>query len=285
MTQLWRYPAKSMMGEQLHVAEVGPGGLVGDRWWAVRDEVRGGIRGAKKIGELMGLSAAYLAEPVSIGTPPAIRIGLPDGSTVDSTDDDVDARLSAALDHEVTLHPLRPAADTEHYRRGAPDSDDLLEELRGIFGRTEDEPLPDLSVFPPEILEFESPLGTYFDAFPLLVLTQQSLDSIERLSPGSRVDLRRFRPNVLIDVPDAGDAFPEQSWVGRTVRVGGAELMIETGCPRCVMVTRGFDDLPADRGILRTIVREADQLLGVYATVRTPGDIDLGAPVSVDPSP
>ena len=90
---------------------------------------------------------------------------------------------------------------------------------------------------------------------------------------------------MLIDVPDAGDAFPEQSWVGRTVRVGDAELMIETGCPRCVMVTRGFDDLSADRGILRTIVREADQLLGVYATVRTPGDIDLGAPVSVDPSP
>ena len=67
--------------------------MVGDQWWAVRDEVRGGIRGAKKIGDLMKLSAAYLGKPVSAGTPPAIRIGLPDGATVDSTDDDVDARL------------------------------------------------------------------------------------------------------------------------------------------------------------------------------------------------
>ena len=268
-----------MMGEPLHVAEIGPGGMVGDRWWAVRDEVRGGIRGAKKIGDLMKLSAAYLGEPVSVGTPPAIRIGLPDGATVDSTDDDVDARLSAALDHEVTLHPLRPAADTEHYRRGAPDSDDVLVELRDLFGRTEDEPLPDLSVFPPEIFEYESPLGTYFDAFPLLVMTQQSLDTVASLAPGSRADVRRFRPNLLIDVPDSGVPFPEQSWVGRTISVGEVELDIVTGCPRCVMVTRGFDDLPEDRDILRTIVGEADQLLGVYATVRTPGEVAVGAAV------
>ena len=178
-----------------------------------------------------------------MGTPPAIRIGLPDGSTVDSTDDDVDARLSAALDHEVTLHPLRPAADTEHYRRGAPDSDDLLEELRDLFGRTEDEPLPDLSVFPPEIFEFESPLGTYFDAFPLLLLTQQSLDAIERFArPGSRVDVRRFRPERADRRPGFRRRVP-RAVVGRADRpVGEPSWCIETGCPRCVMVTRGFDD-------------------------------------------
>ena len=55
----------------------------------------------------------------------------------------------------------RPADDLEHYRRGAPDSDDVVAELRGIFGREDDEPFPDFSVFPPEIVEFESPPGTY----------------------------------------------------------------------------------------------------------------------------
>jgi uncharacterized protein YcbX len=282
VTEVWRYPAKSMQGESLDAAELGTNGLAGDRGWAVRDERRGGIRGAKKIGGLMQLAARYRHEPEVGATSPPIDITLPDGSTVASDGADVDARLTAALDHPVTLWPLLPADALDHYRRGAADSDDLDTELRSIFGREPDEPLPDFSVFPPEIFEYESPLGTYFDAFPILLVTRQSLEHLAAIAPGSRIDVRRFRPNLVIDAPESDERWPELAWVGRSIRLGSVTLDVVTGCPRCVMVTRPFADLPEDRGVLRAVVRGADQIIGAYATVRTPGSVAVGDGVRVD---
>ncbi len=277
VTEVWRYPAKSMQGESLPGATIATNGVAGDRGWAVRDEKRGGIRGAKKIGGLMNLAARYRSEPLVDAPPPPIEIDLGDGQTVSSDGPDVNARLSGALDHPVTLWPLLPPDALDHYRRGAGDTDDLDAELRSIFGREPDEPLPDLSVFPAEIFEFESPPGTYFDAFPILLITRQSLASLAALAPDSRIDVRRFRPNIVIDTADDGDTpWPELSWMGRTVRVGPVELDVVAPCPRCVMITRAFADLPQDRGLMRTVVRDADQVLGVYATVRTPGNIQTG---------
>lgn len=275
--QIWRYPAKSMLGERLDGAELTMAGLVGDRGWAVRDEERGGIRGAKKISALMDLGARSLRQPTAAEPSPPIEITLRDGSIVLSSDTDVNERLSASLDHQVTLWPLQPATDLDHYRRGAPDSDDLLVELRDIFGRTEDEPLPDLSVFPPEILEFESPPGSYLDAFPLLVMTTGSLATLTERLPDSAIDVRRFRPNLLVDAP-ATDAepWPELTWQGRRARVGGAVIEMVTPCPRCKMITLPFAELPTDRRIMRTVVAEADQCLGMYATVVEAGTVAVG---------
>lgn len=282
VSEVWRYPVKSMMGERVRAATLTDLGVPGDRGWAVRDEVRGGIRGAKKIASLMALAARYRDEPAGDRPVPPVDIELPDGSTVTSDDPGLNHRLSAALGHEVTLWPRLPADALDHYRRGAPDSDDLLAELRQIFGRLDDEPLPDLTGFPPEILEYESPLGTYFDAFPLLLLTTSSLAALQDLVPDAAVDVRRFRPNLLVDTgPAAG--FVEQGWTGRRVRVGGAELEVTVGCPRCVMVTRGFADLDADPTILRTIVRDVDQILGVYANVVRPGPVAEGDRVELVP--
>lgn len=288
VSQLWRYPAKSMQGERLEAARIEPEhGIVGDRAWAVRDEVRGGIRGAKKVAGLMQLAARFAEPPTPDRPAAAIAITLPDGSVVSSAEPDADARISAAVDHPVSLHPLHPAEDVDHYRRGAPDHEDLLEELQDIFGREPDEPLPDLSLFPPEVVEFETPPGTYFDAYPLLLLTDRSLATLQRLAPASAVDVLRFRPNVVVSVPDgspgADDPWPEQAWVGRTLQVGGVEVEVVGPCPRCVMITRAVADLPADRSLMRTVVREADQNLGVYATVRAAGDIATGDPVTLLP--
>lgn len=275
VAELWRYPVKSMMGERLPSAPIGEVGVLGDRGWAARDEVRGGIRGAKKIGNLMKLSARYVTEPTAEVPTPPVEVGLPGGASVRTDDEAVHEQVSAALGHQVTLWPRLPAHALDHYRRGAPDSDDMLTELRQIFGRLDDEPLPDFSVFPPEILEYESPPGTYFDAFPLLLLTTSSLAALRDLVPDADVDVRRFRPNIVIDTGTEG-GFVEQSWVGGRVQIGGVTVEVKGGCARCVMVTRPFDDLDEDSSILRTIVRDADQLLGVYATVVTPGTVTEG---------
>lgn len=280
VSELHRYPVKSLGGERLDRLEVGASGIPGDRAWAIRDERDGGIRGAKKFAALMSCRARYAEAPAAEGSSPAL-ITLPDGSEFSSGAPEAGERLAKFLDHPVTLWPLLPADALDHYRRGAPASDDMEADLRALFGRTAEEPLPDLSVFPAELFEYESPPGTYFDAFPLLVMSQAGLDTLAARAPESRFDERRFRPNILLDATPQGLDFPEREWCGGRLRVGEAVISVEIECPRCVMTTHGFDDLPKDPGIMRTLVREAGGNLGVYAKVETPGAVAVGDPVEL----
>src|SRR5690606_5673642 len=105
------------------------------------DEVRGGIRGAKKIPGLMRCRAWYEEAPRPDAPAPAPVIELPDGRRLRADDPSAAKRVSEAVDHPVTLWPLRPAEDRDHYRRGAPTHDDVVAELRDVFGRNPDEPL------------------------------------------------------------------------------------------------------------------------------------------------
>ena len=219
--ELWRYPVKSMLGERIEAAPLGANGIPGDRAWAVRDEERGGIRGAKKIPALMRLRARYREEPTAERVP-APEIELP----------------------------------------GA-------------------EPRRDLSKLPPELFQFESPPGTYVDAFPLLELSDATLRRLQRLAPKSRVDVRRFRPNLVVATPDGVEGFAELDWIGKRVRIGQAEISVAMACPRCVMITHAFEDLPQDTGLMRTVVREADQNVGVYARVERAGRVAVGDAVEV----
>jgi uncharacterized protein YcbX len=275
VSQLWRSPVKSMIGGMVDVVDLDELGVVGDRTWATRDLERGGIRGAKKIGSLMRLAARDLDGG-------HVEITLPDGTTTRTSDPDVHDRVSAALDQRVRLERLAPVDDLDHYRRGAPDSNDFVEELRGIFGREADEPLPDFSIFPPAIAEFESPPGTYYDVFPLLVMTEAALGALAAGLPESTLDVRRFRPSIVIDTGDAGSdaptpGHPEFDWAGRRARLGTAVIEFGVPCPRCVMITRQIDaSIPADRDVLRYVVRELDQNVGVYATIVEPGIVNVG---------
>lgn len=271
LSDIFRYPVKSMMGEPLAQATVTESGLLGDRAWAVRDEKRGGIRGGKKIPALMKLSA------VTAGDAPMIT--APDGETSSAAAAEIHDWLSEKLSHPVSLWPLLPADQLDHYRRGAPDDEDFEKELRSVFGRLPGEPLPDLAPFM-EVLEFESPPGTYFDAFPLMLMSQQSLTTMNNANPDCEFDVRRFRPNLLLDFPADDHPFPEQQWVGKTVTVGDVVLEISSTCPRCSMVTQPFSDLPKDPAIMRALVQQAEGNLGVYARIRTNGKISRGDPAS-----
>ena len=249
-------------------------GLVGDRCWAVRDEKLGGIRGAKRFPALMDCEARYLAEPLIDQSTP-VEITLPNGRRITTNDDNVGTALSEYLANPVTFWPLVDAAKTEHYKRGAPLKADVEEELRRVFARDQGEPLPDISGFPEELLEYESLPGTYFDALPLLLMTSKSLSTLQKSHPESIFDVRRFRPNILLST-DADDAFPELDYIGKSIKIGSAILSVELACPRCVMTTHGFSDLPKDPKIMRTLVKESDGNLGVYATVRHPGRVSIG---------
>jgi uncharacterized protein YcbX len=278
ITQLFRYPVKSMGGEALSAVKLEAQGIPGDRAWAVRDEERGGIRGGKRFPELMACSARYVTDPPMTGSAPAI-VELPDDTELAINDDSMAECLSALVGSAVSVWPLMPAEMLDHYLRGAPLLEDFEAEMRRIFARTEDEPLPDLGAFPEELMNYESPPGTYFDAFPLLLMTTQSLQHLSSLATDQVFDVRRFRPNLLIDV-DSSQPFPEREWVGRQLRIGAAEVEITMDCPRCVMTTHPFKDLKKDPGIMRTLVREASGNLGVYARVTNAATVSIGDPIT-----
>ena len=269
---LFRYPVKSMLGEALEQTALGEAGVPGDRHWASRDEQRGGIRGGKKLPQLMKFGAASGA-----GAP---TITSPDGEVKSASDDDINDWLSAKLEHSVSLWPLLPKEQLEHYRRGPPDDEDFEAELRAVFGRLPHEPIPDLTPFI-EVLEYESPPGTYFDAFPLMLMSKQSLETMKKNNPGSQFDIRRFRPNLLIDCVGDDHPFPEQQWVGKQVLIGEVILDIAYTCPRCSMVTQPLEELPQDAGIMRALVEQAEGNLGVYARVIQSGRVSVGDSVSV----
>lgn len=267
VSQLWSYPVKSMVGQCVPEIELSMLGIVGDRFWAVRDLERGGVRGAKKIGDLMQFSASRIDD--------VVMITLPNGKTLSSQDVDIDAVLSDALGHLVSLTSLPADNNLDHFRRGPSDFDDPMEELRAVFGRTPEEPLPNFAAFPPDVVEFESPPGTHYDCWPLMVMTTSAMDALRTALPNSVIDERRFRPSMVIETNEIGHV--EFSWKGKHANLGSAVVEFLDPCPRCVMVTRQVDsNIGKDVEILRHIVRDLDQNLGVYARVITPGIVHLG---------
>lgn len=207
------------------------------------------------------------------------------------------------MGRRVALHPLQPASNTAFYRRRQPGSSVLGTvarfaparrllawlaahglaggDLREEFGREKHEPLPDLSVIPAELFEFYTPPGTCFDVFPIHVLTTGALAAMKRLRPDADWDVRRFRPNLVIDTGSDASGQPEHQWMGRHLRIGAVTLKGEIATMRCAMPMHAQRDLPRDPALLRTIVREADQCLGLYASIVRTGAVNVGDGVAL----
>jgi uncharacterized protein YcbX len=295
--QIWRYPVKSMAGEKLAGCTVGMLGLPGDRGWAIRDEIKSEIKTGTRLPLLMQCAAEYREEP-SDESVPHVNIKFPDDSSVASDDPEVNARLSAVLGRPVRLWPRQPASDKDHYRRPgvaarviAPLADipgfrallpaitklpNIDATLRAAFSRTAEEPVPDISQLPKELFEFTSPPGTYFDAFPIHVLTTASLAVMAQSNPAANWDVRRFRPNFFVKTIADIEGLVESDWAGKTLRIGTVEVKCEMPAVRCGMTTNAQTGLAKDNSVLRTIVKEAQQNLGVYASVASAGRVAVG---------
>ena len=290
--QIWRYAVKSMTGEQLDACTVGLNGIPGDRGWALRDETTGEITNGKHLPLLMQCAARYREAPAN-GFIPHVDMRFPDGLTIGSDEADVNAQLTKLLGKPVSLWPLQPASNTEHYRRASKTARVLGRlaryrvfraalpaltsfgqanvELREAFSREPDEPVPDLSMLPPELLEFTSPRGTYFDAFPIHLLTTASLEMMKRLNADATWDVRRFRPNFFVETEASFKGLVEFEWIGKTLRVGEVEVQCDVPTERCAMAMYAQAEFPRDDGILRSIRDVANLNLGVYAKVVKPG--------------
>lgn len=272
VTEIWRYPVKSMHGLRIDRAQLVSTGIEGDRTWACHDAAAGSIANARRHGALMQCAAHEDGGQV--------MVTLPDGACFVAGSAECDRALSLLSGRPLSMRHLPERTDPDLHRRGAPEHPDLLTELRTIFGREGDEPLPDFGKFPPSVAEFETPPGTFHDCYPLLVLTTSALRSLAEALPDSVADVRRFRPSVVIDTGDE-PGHPELAWEGRRFTVGGAEIEIVNDCPRCVAITHAVSpDIPADRAVLRHVVRDLGQAVGAYARVVRTGVIRVGDPVT-----
>ena len=236
VASLWRYPVKSLQGERLEHALLGPDGIPGDRGVAIVDVESGRVISGKRVQML--LTARAVARP---GGPVVV---LPDGRSAHTSDPTIDDLLSEWLGRRVHVSNAGPEEERP-----------LIESDSGqvFLGRP----------------------GSYFDSSALHLLTTASLAHLAGLYPEGAFDERRFRPNLVVDTGGA-QGIVEQGWIGRRVRLGGALLEITRPCTRCVMTTSEQADLPKDPGILRTVARETDNTVGVFATTVEPGWAAVG---------
>lgn len=277
ISQLWRYPVKSMGGERLESAALTWRGIPGDRGWAVYDEQRNGVTNAKRLPPLRACRARYSTEPVSGAASPPAEITFPDGAPFLTDSADAARRLGELVGRPVSLRPLGPAGSESSPRLTS--EGETPETLRELMGVLPDETMPDFSEFPPERLRLLRQ-GNFFDALPIHLLTRTTLKTLARLAPESVWDERRFRPNLFVEADDL-EGYPELGWIRRRLRVGTAVIEVVTGCPRCVMATQAVDDVPQDHRVMRTLVRETKHLAGIYAGVVEEGEVRVGDEVEV----
>lgn len=285
---LWRFPVKSMLGEQLEEVELTARGLLGDRAYALIDAETGKVVSAKSVKmfpDLLDCRATFVEAPQSGHELPPVRITLPDGPSVTSDSSEVDRVLSKYFRRNVTL--ARAAPDDFTIDQYHPDVEDLDPEgHRDTFV----EQKLGSAFFAQAGLPSPVPVGLFFDLFPISILTTSTLNQLNALQPASRFDQRRFRMNVIVATSEEG--FVENNWVSRELNIGeGARLKVALPDPRCVMTTLAQEELPRDTDVLRTLVRHnkvqvgaAGQFpcAGVYAVVEAPGIMRLRDRVAVN---
>jgi len=250
VAQLWRYPVKSLLGERLSTLRVVGDGVDGDRAWGIQDRGDGRILTARRESRLLFASsriAAHSDLPV---------ITLPDGKELTGAGPATDAVLSTWLAKPVTLVTAAEcdAARAEYFADATDDAS--------------------------QAIEWTMPKGRFVDAFPLLVMTTAGLRGGAAAYSNGSWDVRRFRPNILLQLD--GEGWLEDDWAERQLSVGSAQLVPRRRCIRCTMVNRAQPGLERDVNIYRTLHRLHRGEAGMWTQVVHPGVISEGDSVQVN---
>ena len=264
VTELWRYPVKSMRGERVDALDVTEAGAAGDRRYAVVDvetEKVGSAKHPRLWGALLQCAARTEGDD--------IVITLPDGGECAASDDRASDALSTLLGRPVRLTsaaPERPRYLAVWPEGTLPDED----VARYGIGEQDGGTLTDLG------LAFAAPAGTFFDVCALHVITRATLDRL-----GYPVE--RWRPNVVVDGP--AEPYTENAWMGSTLALGTVQAPALIPTMRCIMTTLAQGSLPRDNEVLRRVKDENRieipgmgtwSCVGAYATVSGGGRIAVG---------
>jgi uncharacterized protein YcbX len=265
---LFRYPVKSMQGEQLSAVDIGAHGVIGDRAYALR-EANGRVVTAKKWAHMLEFSTRYDAPPTPGALAP-LRITLPDGRTMQAQAPDASAVLSAILGRPVVLE--RVQSDQPSHAEIDPTTvfgDVPVENV--LPGRTA-ATMPDAFALPP---------GTFFDSASLHVLASGTLAHLHTLiGADAQVDPRRFRPNIFVETAPGVEGFMEDDWLEGTLAVGERVRIVQMRPTlRCVMTTHRQAELGRDLRILRTAAQHHHDHVGVWASIGAGGIVRVGDPV------
>ena len=249
LTQIWRHPVKSLGGELLGTGEIESNGLAFDRAFGIIDDATEKIVTARREPKLLFGAA-------SIGASGELSLELPsdDGSlqiTVPYVGDtDVDSTLSDWIGRPVHL------ALAKHHEV--------------VTAESYSNPIDESSA----LREWQLPEGRFVDSAPLLLVTTQTLQSGRDVHPSGRWDVRRFRPNLVIDA--LGTAWLEDDWTSMRISVGGVELRVRKPCGRSTMITRAQPGIEADLEIFKALAHEHGATFGVLCDVVRPGTISIG---------
>jgi hypothetical protein len=218
VTQLWRYPVKSLRGEALQSADFVAGGIPFDRSAAVIDP--NPLRLGKPLTgrlekRLLGYASSVRGDTVMVRTPSGGVHHAGDSAWTDEFEQETGAAASVQFFSE----PVHDAAD-------------------------------------------------------VLVINAASARALAE-EYGAHVDPMRFRPNIILDGPDA-IAFEEEKWVGGSFGVGDTVLNVVYPCERCVMTTIDPTTLAMDPKFLRLVVEKHSACFGVYCRVESPGSAKIG---------
>jgi uncharacterized protein len=267
VVSMWRYPVKSMLGEEINSSYVTERGLIGDRTYALIDQETGKVASAKnprKWGKLFDFRATFIDAPQVVENIPPVRITFPDGTQIFSSDQEyIDHTLSKVLSREVRL--MRTTSlDKPSYEEYWPD-------IEGLAQRE-------------KVTDEAMPSQTFFDIAVIHLLTTSTINRLRELYPEGRFEVRRFRPNIVVESASSEEKnFVENLWVGKKLKIGeDIVLKVTAPCTRCVMTTLPQGDLPKDLGILRTTAKYNHVNAGVYASVHEGGTIHRGEPVRLE---
>lgn len=223
VSELWRFPVKSLRGERVRAFDIGARGVVFDRWWSVRggDGRFGSGKTTRRFRKMPGLLTmrSYLDDAG------VAWVELPDGWRGRVEDPETAARVGDIVGEPVDL---APEGEVRHH-----------------------------------------------DDSPVHLLTDASLAWLAARLPDAAVDVRRFRPNLLVTT-DADPGLVEETWCGRTLELGSVVLSVTEPAIRCVMAAQAQDELPLVPAIVGELERANDLNLGVYATVAQPGRVEVG---------
>jgi uncharacterized protein len=238
---LWRYPVKSMQGEAREELDVDANGVTGDRSWGVLDLTSNTVISAKRDGRLLEASASLSDDELSVR--------LPGAQDLDPGD---------ALNENLTQWLGRPVTLVDAKSHGV-----ATFEAHEDFERDES-----------DLEQWEGTGASFVDESPLHLLTTGDLEHLRSERPDLHWDVRRFRPNVVVDAQFGGLGPVE---AGRRIRIGDVEVEVWKGCTRCVMTTRAQPEgLDRELDILRHAIKHHDNTVGLRAFVVRTGTVHVG---------